>query len=185
MKYFAVVDTETTWSNEVMSIGLVIADANNIMPIHAKYYIVDPAYREGGMYSPVLFVHGNNNTYVYRRKECLDDIKDLLNEYNVKKIFAYNASFDKKYFPELTNYTWYDIMKIAAYKQYNKMIPSTVECYSTGKMKKGYSVEGILRMIGTDKSYRETHNAYLDALDELSIIRLLNLNLDVYDIAII
>lgn len=40
-------------------------------------------------------------------------------------------------------------------------------------------------MIGPDKSYYETHNAYLDAIDELSIVRLLNLDLDVYDTAIL
>ena len=64
-------------------------------------------------------------------------------------------------------------MRIAAYRQYNKMIPSTAECCSTGKMKRGYGVEGILRMIGPDKNYCETHNAYLDAIDELHIVKLL------------
>ena len=56
---------------------------------------------------------------------------------------------------------------------------------STGKMKRGYGVEGILRMLGEDKNYCETHNAYLDAIDELSIVKLLNLDLGVYDVAII
>lgn len=185
MEYFAVIDTETTWSNEVMSIGVVIADADNMMPIRAKYYIVDPTYKEGGMYSSVLLAHGKKNTYLHTRKGCLDGIEKLLNKYRVKKILAYNAAFDKMYLPELENYNWCDIMRIAAYKQYNKMIPSTVECCATGKMKRGYSVEGILRMIGSDKGYCETHNAYLDAIDELSIVRLLNLELDVYDVSIL
>ncbi len=185
MQYFAVIDTETTWSNEVMSIGVVIADVDNMMPIHAKCYIIDPAYKEGGMYSSALFAHGKKNTYLDTRKRCLDGVEKLLNKYRVKKIFAYNASFDKIHLPELGNYAWCDIMRIAAYKQYNKMIPPTVECFATGKMKRGYGVEGMLRMIGTDKSYCETHNAYLDAIDELSIVRLLKLNLDVYDAAIL
>lgn len=43
-------------------------------------------------------------------------------------------------------------MRIAAYRQYNKMIPSTVECCSTGKMKRDYGIKGILRMIGPDKN---------------------------------
>ena len=125
------------------------------------------------------------NTYLNTRKGCLDGVEKLLNKYRVKRILAYNASFDKIHLPELKNYVWCDIMRIAAYKQYNKMIPSTVECCSTGKMKRGYGVEGILRMIGPDKSYCETHNAYLDAIDELSIVRLLNLDLGVYDAAIL
>ena len=44
MECFAVIDTEITWS----SIGVVIADVDNMMPIRAKCYIVDPAYKEGG-----------------------------------------------------------------------------------------------------------------------------------------
>lgn len=185
MEYFAVIDTETTWSNEVMSIGVVIADVDNMTPICAQCYIVDPAYKEGGMYSSVLLAHGKKNTYLDTRKGCLDGVEKLLNKYRVKKILAYNASFDKTHLSELGNYAWCDIMRIAAYKQYNKMIPPTVECFATGKMKRGYGVEGILRMIGPDKSYCETHNAYLDAIDELSIVRLLNIDLDVYDAAIL
>lgn len=185
MEYFAVIDTETTWSNEVMSIGVVIADVHNMTPICAECYIVDPAYKEGGMYSSVLLAHGKKNTYLGTRKGCLDSVERLLNKYRVKKILAYNASFDKIHLSELGNYDWCDIMRIAAYRQYNKMIPPTVECFATGKMKRGYGVEGILRMIGPDKSYCETHNAYLDAIDELSIVRLLNLDLDVYDAAIL
>lgn len=183
MEYFAVIDAETTWSDEVMSIGVVIADVYNKTPIYAEYYIIVPVYKKGGMYSSVLLAHGKKNVHFDTRKECLDSIRKLLNKYEVKKILAYNASYDRTHLPELKNYIWCDIMKIAAYKQYNRMIPETVECCTTGRMKKGYSVEGILRMIGSDKEYCETHNAYLDAIDELSIVRLLNLDLDVYDVA--
>ncbi len=185
MKYFAVIDTETTWTNKVMSIGVVVADVDSMTPICTECYIIDPAYKEGGMYSSVLLAHGKKNTYSDTKKGCLIRIEKLLNKYKVKKILAYNASFDKTHLSELSNYDWCDIMRIAAYKQYNKMIPSTVECFATGRMKKGYGVEGILRMIGPDKGYCETHNAYLDAIDELSIVRLLKLDLDVYDAAII
>ena len=185
MEYFAVIDTETTWSNEVMSIGVVIAEKDSKMPAYAECYIIDPAYKEGGMYSSVLGLHGKKNTYLDTRKMCLAGVDRLLKKYNVRRILAYNASFDKNHLPELRDYIWCDIMKIAAYKQYNKMIPPTVECCSTGKMKRGYGVEGILRMIGPNKRYCETHNAYLDAMDELSIVRLLNLDLCVYDAAVL
>lgn len=185
MGYFAVIDTETTWSDKVMSIGVVIAEEGNMMPMHAECYIIDPAYKEGGMYSSMLLAHGREDTYLNTRRACIDRIKKILKKYEVEKIFAYNASFDKKHLPELKDYIWCDIMKIAAYRQYNKMIPSTVECFSTGKMKRGYGVEGILRMIGPDDEYCETHNAYLDAIDELSIIRFLNLDLEIYEVAVL
>lgn len=47
-----------------MSIGVVIAEVDNMMPIRAKCYIIDPAYKEGGMYNSVLLAHGKKNTYL-------------------------------------------------------------------------------------------------------------------------
>lgn len=185
MEYFSVIDTETNWSNEIMSVGIVIADYKSKMPVHAECYIIDPAYKKGGMYDYALTLHGSKNTALCTKKNCLKSVINLLKKYEVKRIFAYNASFDKKNLPELAEYIWCDIMKIASYRQYNKMIPKNVECYATGKMKRGYSVEGIIRMIGSDKNYKEIHNAYLDAIDELSIIRMLNLDMSVYDNAVI
>ena len=53
-------------------------------------------------------------------------------------------------------------------------IPACAECYSTGRLKLGYSVESMLRMLSEKHTYSETHNAFHDALDELEIMRLLN-----------
>ena len=49
MDKFVVIDTETTWSDKVMSIGAVVADAFDMRPVEMKYYILDPEYRSGGM----------------------------------------------------------------------------------------------------------------------------------------
>lgn len=46
--------------------------------------------------------------------------------------------FDCKHLSELQIYNWYDIMRLAAYKQYNGKIPSDAEIYSTCKLKRGY-----------------------------------------------
>ncbi len=51
MEKFAVIDTETNWHDKVMSIGVVIADAKTRKKIDSVYYIIDPEYRVGGMYS--------------------------------------------------------------------------------------------------------------------------------------
>ena len=48
---FAVIDTETNWNDQVMSIGIVVADEENWKKIDSKYYIIDPEYRVGGMFS--------------------------------------------------------------------------------------------------------------------------------------
>ena len=41
MSNFAVLDTETTWSDEVMSLGVVIADEDGFEEVCGEYYIVD------------------------------------------------------------------------------------------------------------------------------------------------
>ncbi|MDE5939976.1 MAG: hypothetical protein K2H37_12950 [Lachnospiraceae bacterium] len=179
---FAVVDTETNWDDEVMSIGVVIADARTKEKIDSKYYIIDPEYRVGGMYSSELGTDGKE-ACVTDRKQALQEMEEWLDSYHVQKLFAYNASFDKRHLPEYARFEWYDIMRLAAYRQYNKAIPDSADCCRTGKLKRGYGVESILKMLSQDRGYSETHNAVLDAEDELQIMRLLGHGLDRYDIA--
>ena len=122
---------------------------------------------------------------VASRRQALKEIKQWLNTYDVQKLFAYNAAFDKKHLPEYSGYQWYDIMRLAAYRQYNRAIPASADCYKTGKMKRGYGVEDILRMLSKNRRYSETHNAVLDAEDELRIMQLLGHGISEYDIAFI
>ena len=48
---FAVIDTETNWFDQVMSIGVVVADSQTQKKIDSVYYIIDPEYKVGGMYA--------------------------------------------------------------------------------------------------------------------------------------
>ncbi len=98
---------------------------------------------------------------------------------------AYNAKFDLNHLPELSDYTWCDIMKLASNKKYNPKIPANVECFKNGRMKSGYGVENILRMLLGTNRYNETHNAFYDAVDELKIVQLLGHPIDMYNDAII
>ena len=41
MGFFAVIDTETNWADQVMSIGTVIAD-DRFRPVEVKYHILTP-----------------------------------------------------------------------------------------------------------------------------------------------
>ena len=68
---------------------------------------------------------------------------------------------------------WFDIMRLAAYRQHNPKIPCTAECFRTGRMKRGYGVEAMLRLLSGQRAYCETHNAIMDAFDELHIMCLL------------
>lgn len=179
---FAVIDTETNWNDEVMSIGVVVADSKTKMKIDSVYYIIDPEYTVGGMYSHAL-QRTEKITCITNRACALKEIQVWLTTYEVQKLFAYNASFDKRHLPEYSKYEWYDIMRLAAYRQYNHAIPSSADCYQTGRLKRGYGVEEMLKMLSKNKWYSETHNAVLDAEDELKIMQLLEYEIDKYSIA--
>lgn len=181
---FAVIDTETNWNDEVMSIGVVVADSDTKMKIDSVYYIIDPEYKAGGMYSNELRFD-EKGVRVADRKQTLQQIRQWLDTYHVRKLFAYNASFDKRHLPEYCGYGWYDIMRLAAYRQYNSAIPDCADCYKTGRMKQGYGVENILKMLSGNHGYSETHNAVLDAEDELRIMQLLGHGIREYDIAFV
>ena len=42
MGYFAVIDTETNWADQVMSIGTVIGDEETFQCVDARYHVLDP-----------------------------------------------------------------------------------------------------------------------------------------------
>lgn len=174
MNRFAVIDTETTWSDAVMSIGIVIADSVTFELIDKKYYILTPFKNHGGMYSHALYANNIKPDLECTREKAMDDLKGFLFTHDIATIFAYNAAFDYRHLPELRHFAWHDIMKLAAYRQHNPKIPNYAECCGTGRLKSGYGVESIYRLLSDDLGYCEMHNALSDAMDELVIMRLLN-----------
>lgn len=182
-KYIAVIDTETNLFDEVISIGIVVADSASFLPVDKLYLILDPEYKKPAMYSFVLEHERANIDAVLSRRNAIKKTSEFLNKYCVESLFAYNAGFDKGHLPELHNFNWYDIMRLAAYKQYNKKIPCSCECYRTGRMKCGYRAEDIYRMLSGNRRYCEVHNAVTDAEDELEIMRLLGHGIETYKIA--
>ena len=212
-KLIVVIDTETNWHDEVMSIGVALADADSFKCIDTRYYIIDPEYKVGGIYSNVINYHRknygdkdtrNNQTegvsnelkgaanisapignseIVCSRSKALNDLVQFLENNNIAQIFAYNAKFDYSHLRELSAFEWYDIMRLAAYKQYNRAITEEMPCCKTGRLKTNYGVEPITRMLSGDSRYCEVHNAVYDAVDELRIIELLGHALDQYSCA--
>lgn len=180
MPTFAVIDTETTWRDKVMSLGAVIADSATMQPVETRYYIIDPEYREGGMYSSSLVLEKAHENALAARKDAMSDLISCLTEHGADTVFAYNARFDRAHLPELAPYAWKDIMALAAYRPYNPSIPANAPVFSTGRLKRGYGVEAILKLLSGDRAYRETHNALFDALDELRIMALLGHPLAAY-----
>ena len=171
MEYIAVIDTETNWLDKIMSVGVVIAETANYEITDKKYYIVSPECNVGGIYSSVLYDADKKDTAICSRKDAVTAIERLLKSNNVNSIYAYNAGFDYSHMPELSDFAWYDIMRLAAYRQYNRYIPETALCCKTGRLKCNYGVEPITRMITGNSEYHEIHNALRDAEDELAIMR--------------
>ena len=173
MGYFAVIDTETNWADQVMSIGTVIADDKTFRPVAAKYHILPDFAEIGGMYYEALFIKTPVPPISCTRQEAVEDLLAWFDRYGVTKIFAYNANFDRNHLKELRSLQWFDIMRLAAYRQTNPKIPADAELCSTGRLKRGYGVEPMLRLLSGNRSYHETHNAIFDALEELEIMRLM------------
>ena len=183
MSRFAVIDTETTWGDAVMSIGTVIAESKTFELVDKRYYILTPFKNDGGMYTCALYANSLKPDLECSRKKAMAALRQFLTDNEVADMFAYNAAFDYRQLPELSHLDWYDIMKVAAYRQHNPNIPKCAECYGTGRLKRGYGVESIYRMLSKDLEYCETHNALTDAMDELTIMRMLKHGLDKYALA--
>lgn len=179
-KRFAIIDTETNFNNEIMSIGLIIVNPNSMDILDKTYLIITPEYKIGGIFSDAL-LYGNQilDEILYSHKTAMQIITEQLKKYQVEDIFAYNASFDYNLLPELQVYKWFDIMKIAAYKQFNNKIPQNVECCKSGRIRKGYGVEPMMHLL-TNGDYHETHNALHDAIDELEIMKLIDQPIHTY-----
>lgn len=174
MDKFAVIDTETNWADQVMSIGTVIADAVTMEPIEFKYHVLPLECLIGGMYENTLFIETPVSPILCSRTEAIADLCTWFEAQGVRAIFAYNACFDRNHLPELGDFDWYDIMRLAAYRQHNPSIPANADCCSTGRLKRGYGVESMLRLLSGDRTYHECHNAFYDAMDELEIMHLLH-----------
>lgn len=180
MGKFAVIDTETNWVDQVMSIGCCIADEDNFKLIEAKYHILPIECQIGGMYESTLYIDTPVPPILCTRAEAIADLQSWFASHGVQSVFAYNACFDRNHLPELRSLRWHDIMRLAAYRQHNPKIPSTADCCSTGRLKRGYGVEAMLRLLSDNHTYHESHNAFFDALDELEIMRLLGWEIGKY-----
>lgn len=135
------------------------------------------------MYTYALYANGIKPDLECSREKAMAELVRFLAAHDVATIFAYNAAFDYRHLPEIRHFAWYDIMKLAAYRQHNPKIPNCAECYGTGRLKRGYGVESIYRLLSDDIAYCERHNALTDAIDELRIMKWLDHDLGIYSVA--
>lgn len=176
--YFAVIDVETNWSQKMMSVGMVIADSEQFVAVDKLYFIISPEYQEGGYFSNALRNISDKLTIVCSRAEAISRLQNVLSTYGVESICAYNAKFDYRFLPELHNYTWRDIMCVAANLHTNDKLPKNEDYFSTGLLRRK-SFERIMRLVYW-QGYTEGHNALGDAVDELQLMQIINQKLEVY-----
>ena len=72
---------------------------------------------------------------------------------------------------------------MVAYRQHKPSILPCADCCGTGRLKRGYGVESIYRMLSAELTYCELHNALTDAIDELTIMKLLDHEIGKYTLA--
>ncbi len=178
----AVIDTETNYYNKLISIGIVLADSVSLETLDEYYGIYDPAYKAPSMFGYVLKTENVKINNIASGEVISQDVQTFLKENNVSKIMAYNARFDYGLLTHLQQYAWYDIMRLAAYRQYNREITAEYDCCKTGRLKKNYGVESIYRMLSGNCHYQEVHNALEDARDELQIMRMLERKIEDYEV---
>lgn len=182
MAYFAVIDTETNWRNQVMTIGTVAVDVHGFAVAGSKYQVLTPEVTVGGMYQDAVWMEEAGEPKVCTRRQAMTELLTWFRELGIRDVFAYNANFDRNHLPELAGLRWHDIMAKAAYRQYNRALPASAEYCNTGRLKRGYGVEPMLRLLSRNRTYRESHNAILDAMDELEIMRLLGYHPGAYEV---
>lgn len=182
-KKIAIIDTETNYYDEVISIGVVIADAKTYEILEKRYMIVYPECDCPAMYSNRLYHPSVKIDLKSNRHKVIDYLENLLKKHEIKHILSYNSSFDEKHLYDLCDYEWHDIMKVAACKQYNPTL-NGLETFSTGRLRRGYGLDSILKRLRSYnnlKDYCEVHNALTDAVDELEVMKLLGHKINVYD----
>ena len=73
-------------------------------------------------------------------------------------------------------------MKVAAYKQYNYKLPDNLMFNDQGRLLYNFNIKNLMEIL-TKTYFYYTYHALYDVLDEAKMMKLLNLNINVYDCA--
>lgn len=107
-KYIIILDTESTMKQKVFDVGVVVANTHGKI-IYKKAWIIK------NNFTTQLFFEDKRTLYLNRLlndnypmsyntpQEVIDDLTDIIVQYNIKEVYAYNASFDKRMIEQLAN----------------------------------------------------------------------------------
>lgn len=176
----AVLDIETTYSDNIISVGVAIGYSNTFEKIDEKYFVFPEYLNEKALFTDRVYWVEAERITECPKAEGIKQIREFLDEHNIKKIYAFNAGFDYRHLPELHDYSWHDIMRVAKNPTLYDGLSDCVKFTSEGLIK-NCGAELVLRMLKKDDTYTELHNGLTDAIDELEIMRLLGVSIEVYD----
>ena len=118
-------------------------------------------------------------TYYGCHKDIENHIRKLLNKYKITNIYTYNGIFIFKKLPGLKQYHWYDIIKVAAYKQYNYKLLDNLPFREDGRLLCNCSIKEIMQILTKTYFYYTDHALY-DTFDIARIMSLINLPIEQY-----
>lgn len=203
----AVIDVETTWRDEVMSIGAVIVDTQDKYRIlEIAYWLVTPFCYQPAMFSRAIdlsmvkersffYKKGNRVLDSVTEKEdsfekCIAGLQALLDCHDVSSCFAYNGHFDKRHLLDIDGVAWFDLVvpftsyDLNPYISSQKIPPENLGVGKAGlRLVKEYSFFNIMRYIPGCKRYYETHNGCVDAFEEAMAMQMMKLPRDEYRIS--
>ncbi|WFQ90868.1 hypothetical protein MFERI13461_00293 [Mycoplasma feriruminatoris] len=175
---FAVIDIETNKLRNVISIGVVIANSIDFSIIDKNYWIIENNLKDEGMFNNFVDISSSIciMNYVEVYEQAIEKLIEFLNSYNVKDWFSY-TKFDYNILTELhKDFNYYDISVIAKNIHLNDSLSKSADINVDGALRKNYGVQNIYKELSGDWLYIERHNALLDAIDELEIMRMLELS---------
>ena len=82
----------------------------------------------------------------------------------------------------MQNYHWYDIIKVAAHKQYNYKLPDNLMFNDQGRLLYKCNIKDLMEIL-TKTYFYYTNHALYDTLDIARIMKIVDLNINVYDCA--
>jgi|GEM_PF-3570304 len=203
---FVMIDVETDGGNLVCTIGAVIVNSKTWIIEELHYYTIEGTehlcwYGNAinlGQFAEFLqeFEQITFTKNICAYDEAIQGLRKTINTHHITQIFAYNASFDCRMLPEFSDFIWCDVIHKAAYEQYNPLLPKNTEFYGSGKMKRGYSVESMYRLVcpkhkgylpswkrkfgQLGSKYFETHNGLIDAVDQVRIMQAIGYTSELY-----
>ena len=185
MENFFVIDVEADlYEQAPYNIGIVIANQKEIIEKRNIFMLNHMKENEKAMYAAENYAYFENNRKEFK---CYDDDLEftydflkLIQDYEIKKAYAYNIRFDWKKLEKLIsvenlkNLIPCDIMTAAFYSIMDSKDYVDFCRQNDYKTAKGYpsaTFETVYRFYTGNNEYKEIHRGLEDAIDEYDLLR--------------